>query len=159
MKTTSIFKYISIWQYLLQNLYLIKLKINLMLQLFKKLERLHGDNPEWFWALERETTASNDCNHFFHLFCTDTGENYESSSNIKLHGLMIDTSYSFLSASPDGMIGNCCGEGLLEIQCSDLHRRKTLKEVCLDHQYHIDLDENSGVKWKQIVNEDVNGCM
>lgn len=45
-------------------------------------------------------------------------------------GLQISTDYSFLAASPDGVVScACCGEGLLEIKCPFTCRFKKIDEV------------------------------
>ena len=70
-------------------------------------------------------------------------------AEIKMCGLFIDPNFPFLGASPDGLIKcKCCGEGLVEIKCSFVHKNSLPTEACMDDHYHIYLDENENVRLK-----------
>ena len=61
----------------------------------------------------------------------------------------VDELNPFMGGSPDGLMScKCCGDGLVEIKCSYMYQNKTPHEACLDHHYHVYLDENNLVKLK-----------
>ena len=52
------------------------------------------------------------------------------SFTVKKCGLYLDTSQSFIGASPDGIVHClCCGNATLEIKCPYSCRDKTLEEA------------------------------
>ena len=70
-------------------------------------------------------------------------------ANLRTCGLFIDPNFPYLGTSPDGIIQcKCCGEGLVEIKCSFVHKNKNPKDACLDDHYHVYLDENENVRLK-----------
>lgn len=60
-------------------------------------------------------------------------------------GLFIDKTYSFLAASPDGIVicNHCCPSvGLVEIKCPFTHRNCTLKEACENKAFFCAIENN-----------------
>ena len=83
------------------------------------------------------------------LYFTNYNKNHRKAS-LRLCGLYVDHINPYLGASPDGIVScQCCGEGLIEIKCSYSYQNTTPREgACLDHHYHVYLDENDNVRLK-----------
>ena len=100
--------------------------------------------PAIQWGIENEAVAREEY----------LRENRECHQDLVFRpaGLYIHKDYSYLAASPDGVVeGRCCGEGLLEIKCPFTHRYANPKEIadptfCLStsdiNQLHLSRDHN-----------------
>ena len=55
-------------------------------------------------------------------------------------GLVINKSWPYLGASPDGMVScDCCGAGVLEIKCPYVHRGETIAAACEDGNFCLEM--------------------
>ena len=99
------------------------------------------DTPSVNFGKENENVARQ-------LYFLEYRKSHEKAK-LELSGLHVDELNPFMGASPDGLMScKCCGDGLVEIKCSYMYQNKTPHEACLDHHYHVYLDENNLVKLK-----------
>ena len=78
------------------------------------------------YGLDNEDTA---CSAYFENFA----EIHESLMIIK-SGLFLHPSYSFMGATPDGIVYcSCCGSGTLEIKCPYICRERSFEEVAKEN--------------------------
>jgi len=60
-------------------------------------------------------------------------------SAVNKSGLLIDREYPCIGASPDGIVTcECCGKGVLEIQCPYKFKEVALQDAFKDNTFHLD---------------------
>ena len=75
-------------------------------------------------------------------------EGSHTNVQVRSSGLVINPSYPFLGASPDGIVVcDCCGEGLIEIKCTYKYRHDspTSSSALADHHYFLKDGENGDI--------------
>ena len=67
-------------------------------------------------------------------------------------GLILQPSYSFMGATPDGIVHcSCCGSGTLEIKCPYICRERSFEEVAKENNpaFYLQQDEDGSVSLKK----------
>ena len=65
---------------------------------------------------------------------------HHDSLAVSASRLVLNETWPFLGASPDGIVnGSCCGKGLVEIKCPYKHRRSTITSAIDDLQFCLAL--------------------
>jgi len=74
-----------------------------------------------------------------------------SSFTLKVFGLLLDQTNSFMGASPDGIIGcSCCdGCGVLEIKCPYSCREKSFEERAKQQSFFLEEDDRDNLHLKE----------
>ena len=73
------------------------------------------------------------------------------SFKIMSSGLVLDPTYPFMGASPDGLVScSCCGNGVLEIKCPYTCKNKEIHEVASEHSnFCLHENEDGNLKLKE----------
>ena len=64
-----------------------------------------------------------------------------TSFELKFTGLHVNPKFPYLGASPDGLVScECCGEGLLEIECPYSNRHTSPTSADMPRDFYLKLD-------------------
>lgn len=64
-------------------------------------------------------------------------------------GLELCIDYSYIGASPDGLVSCCSDQYLIEVKCPYKWRKSTLIEACKDKQFCCYVDDNGTIQLKK----------
>ena len=80
------------------------------------------------WGCQHEQKARN----FYFKTCNSQHESF----SVKDSGLVINSEWPFIGASPDGIINcSCHGKGVLEIKCPFCHQESTIQSAAMDKKF------------------------